>query len=80
MEITILLLGAGGVITITLVGYFLWKDMEEQKEIGVRFQDLEIATRGYCHGELNGAYNRIKQRQKNKNERKNKTRTSEASS
>ena len=74
----IFILSSGALCSLGAAAYFFYKDMGEQDEIMSRFNDLEAATKGYCKGELNGAYSRIQKRQKHKknnNERQTKTRT-----
>jgi len=71
----ILILIIGGIGSLSSAAFFLKRNMKEQAEIESRFMDLEVATNGYCRGELNGAYNRILKRQKKRNERKTTKRT-----
>lgn len=68
----ILILGSGVLCSLGAAAYFFYRDIEEQDEIMTRFNDLEAATKGYCKGELNGAYSRILKRQKHKKDNNEK--------
>lgn len=62
----IVLLSCGMIISVASIVYYAYRDSTEKEEISERIKDFEMATRGYCKGELNGAYNRMLKRQKSK--------------